>query len=116
DTVNGALKMTPLDWSANASTNYLYQARLDLEEPVDLNEALVEFVVSVPQSYVDDGGLAFQIITSNDEPDSAAAKLTRFASKADYGTHIPLSALVKGDDGFFRISRIINMLNATRIA
>lgn len=99
DSVNKALKITPLDWSRNESANWVYQARLEFDEITDLSKSKIEFVVTVPQSYIDDGNLRFQFIIHGDSP--------------SYGNTLDVTALPEpNSNGDYVIGRDIDVSEA----
>jgi hypothetical protein len=100
DAVNRALKITPLDWTNNAATNWVYQARYVFDEPTSLANSKIEYVVSIPQSYIDDGNLQFQFIVHGPNP--------------SYGNGLNITALPEPDaNGDYTIGRDINVPDAT---
>ncbi|WP_027328582.1 family 15 carbohydrate-binding domain-containing protein [Marinimicrobium agarilyticum] len=62
DAVNGALKITPKSWEANASESYRYESRIALAAATDLTNALVRMVVYIPEAYITDGSLQLQLV------------------------------------------------------
>lgn len=99
DMLNSALAITPLDWSANETSNWVYQARLDFSAPENLANSRLKVVLSIPEAYLTDGSLELQVIVH--------------AADSDYGAIFAVSSLEADDNGDYIIERDTNVAAAT---
>ncbi|MGM8228245.1 hypothetical protein ACSV5M_16820 [Cellvibrio sp. ARAG 10.3] len=81
DQINSALSIKPLTWVGD---DYRRQARIALPGNPTLDNADIEVVINIPESYITDNTLTLQIIV--DGP------------TADYGTYITMAELEAGDN------------------
>jgi hypothetical protein len=81
DQINSALSIKPLTWVGD---DYRRQARIALPGNPSLDNADIEVVINIPESYITDNTLTLQIIV--DGP------------TADYGTYITMAELEAGDN------------------
>lgn len=95
------LEYIPIDWSQVAASNWIYQARMDFGETLDLSDSSIEFTVSIPDSYVTDATLELQVVVHAEN-----------SANTDYGTNILLSALTKNDDGDYIVGRDTDLATA----
>lgn len=86
-TVNGGISITP-DWSAADN-----KAMFILDQPIDLTGATVTYVVSVPQSYITDGGMVVQPFSQQNSGDYVGI----FDGSISGGWN-PASTLTAGDN------------------
>lgn len=85
-----SLVATPKNWDA---ANYLYQARLVLPSAIDMTGLKGHWTISVPQAYLTDGGLSFQM-----------GYFTEGEAESDYGAIVKVSDMVANADGTYTIS------------
>jgi hypothetical protein len=81
DQINSALSIKPLTWVGD---DYRRQARIALPGNPTLDNADIEVVINIPESYITDNTLTLQIMV--DGP------------TADYGTYITMAELEAGDN------------------
>lgn len=98
DQVNSALKISPLDWTAQ---NWKLQARYDFETPENFTDSTIHATFTIPDSYITDGALSFQLII--------------IAEATNYGGTFAASTLEKDANGNYTISREIDIASATGI-
>src|SRR5690554_654835 len=105
DITNAAMEIKPLDWTQHASSNWLYQAKLAFEDaPLDLSDSTLSITTSIPQSYIDDGALIFQLIVHHTDE-----------ANNEYGSYINVSDLTANADGDYILERAINVDSAVSI-